>query len=85
MKTTPPRPALELRQIDPARRRARRYHIAEDVSLFGERGLVIAWGRIGRPARVRFESFTDEAELEARWQELLARRRAHGYAPVVAA
>jgi predicted DNA-binding WGR domain protein len=51
----------------------------ESRSLFGECGLIITWGGIGRPARVRFESFVSEAELDARWHELLARRRAHGY------
>jgi predicted DNA-binding WGR domain protein len=73
------RPPLELRHVDPARRRARRYHIAESASLFGELGLIISWGRIGRPARTRFESFATENELATRYQELLARRKAHGY------
>jgi len=71
--------ALELRQVDPMRRRARRYHIAECRSLFGERGLLITWGRIGGPARVRLETFTSEDELDGRWRELIARRSAHGY------
>lgn len=73
------RPALELRQVDPARGRARRYHVAESRSLFGERALLITWGRIGSAPRVRLETFANEAELEARWSELLARRDAHGY------
>jgi predicted DNA-binding WGR domain protein len=73
------RAALELRQIDHARRRARRYHLAEDLSLFGDCGLIVTWGRIGRTPRVRFEPFASPSELEARWHELLARRLAHGY------
>lgn len=72
-------PELELRQVDPARGRARRYHLARSRSLFGERAILITWGRIGRPARVRIETFGSEAKLQKRWQELLARRRAHGY------
>lgn len=72
-------PELELRQIDPARGRARRYHLARSRSLFGESAILITWGRIGRPARVRIETFTNEAKAKARWQELLTRRRAHGY------
>jgi predicted DNA-binding WGR domain protein len=71
--------SLELRQVDPMRHRARRYHIAECRSLFGEHGLLITWGRIGGPARVRLETFTSEDELDGRWQELIARRSAHGY------
>lgn len=70
---------LELRQIDPARGRARRYHLARSRSLFGESAILITWGRIGRPARVRIETFRSEAKLRARWSELLARRHAHGY------
>jgi predicted DNA-binding WGR domain protein len=70
---------LELRQIDPARGRARRYHLARSQSLFGESAILITWGRIGRPARVRIETFISEAKLRERWRELLARRHAHGY------
>ena len=70
---------LELRQVDAARGRARRYHLAQSRSLFGERAILITWGRIGRPARVRIETFVSEAKLRERWRELLARRRAHGY------
>lgn len=72
-------PELELRQIDPSRGRARRYHLARSRSLFGECAILITWGRIGRPARVRMETFANEAKLRARWRELLARRHAHGY------
>lgn len=70
---------LEFRQIDPARRRARRYHLSECRSLFGERAILIVWGRIGRPARARLETFETDAKLRRRWNELLARRKAHGY------
>ena len=70
---------LELRQIDAARGRARRYHLARSRSLFGESAILITWGRIGRPARVRIETFISEAKLKERWSELLARRHAHGY------
>jgi predicted DNA-binding WGR domain protein len=73
------RTEVELRHVDPARRRARRYHMAESRSLFGERGLIITWGGIGGPARVRFEPYASDAEFDARWRELLERRRAHGY------
>lgn len=71
--------AFELRSIDPARRRARRYHIAEMRTLFDEPALLITWGRIGARARVRLETFASAEGLLERRQELLARRRAHGY------
>lgn len=70
---------LELRQVDPARRRALRYYMTRCRSLFGEVALLIAWGRIGKPARVRLETFQSETELDERWRALVARRNAHGY------
>ena len=70
----------ELHLIDPKRGCARRYHIAEGRSLFGQPALLITWGRIGARARVRLETFTDADTLDARRRQLLARRRAHGYA-----
>jgi len=71
---------VELRHIDPARGLARRYHLAQCPSLFGELALMISWGRIGTPTRVRVETFPDASALDARWQQLLARRSSHGYA-----
>lgn len=73
------RRGVTLKQVEPCRRRARVYHLAESNSLFGARGLVVTWGRIGRPPRVRFEAFSSGVELAERWDELLARRLAHGY------
>jgi predicted DNA-binding WGR domain protein len=70
---------IELTSVDPARRRARRYRLTTFRSLFGSPALLISWGRIGQLPRVRIETFTSEAELEARHAELLARRHAHGY------
>jgi predicted DNA-binding WGR domain protein len=72
---------IELRQIDPARRRFRRYRITESRTPFGEPCLLIEWGRIGRPARLRCEAFASLFDLAHRKLELLARRRRHGYAP----
>jgi len=70
---------IAMQQVDPRRRRARMYHLAESTSLFGERGLIVTWGSIGRSPRVRFEPFDSDEALEHRWRELLARRAAHGY------
>jgi predicted DNA-binding WGR domain protein len=62
---------LELRNIDPTRRRFRRYRITESRTLFGEPCLIIEWGRIGWPARLRCEAFTSGADLSVRKRELL--------------
>lgn len=74
-----PTAALELQQIDTARRRRRRYHLAPCPSLFGDHGLLITWGSMGKRPRVRLETFTSERARHTRWQELLARRVSHGY------
>jgi predicted DNA-binding WGR domain protein len=71
--------AVELRQIDPARRRFRRYRITECRSLFGEPCLIIEWGGIGRRGRLRSETFESPSALGHRKRQLLARRRRHGY------
>lgn len=66
--------AFEMRQLDPKRRRARRYHIAECRSLFGDLSLLVTWGRIGGPTRVRLEMFANKVADEARTATLAACR-----------
>jgi predicted DNA-binding WGR domain protein len=71
---------LELRLVDPSKNRFRIYGLTECTTLFGELCLRIVWGRIGnRRPRERSEVFTDRAALERRREELLGRRRRHGY------
>jgi predicted DNA-binding WGR domain protein len=74
-----PTAALELQQIDTARRRRRRYHLAPCLSLFGDPGLLITWGSMGKRPRLRLETFSSTDDQHTRWQTLLARRVAHGY------
>ncbi len=66
---------LELRSIDRERNRFRVYRMWRQPTLFGELELVIEWGRLGDKLRQRTETFS-----VARWDELVARRRRHGYA-----
>ena len=73
---------IELKLVDPSRNRHRHYAITETRTLFGEPCLVITWGRIGRRCRVRTEVFTSREDLAQRRDELLERRRQHGYVPV---
>ena len=71
---------LELRLVDPAKNRFRVYGLTECKTLFGELCLRIVWGRIGnRRPRERSEVFADRTALERRREELLGRRRRHGY------
>lgn len=73
-----PPTGLEFRQIDPARGRARRYHMSECVSLFSEPAILITWGRIAHIPRVRLEVFATASARRRRWNELVDRRAAHG-------
>ncbi len=68
-----------LRLIDPARNRFRSYSMSEQRTLFGATDLVITWGRIGWRQRCRVETFPDADQLAKRRDELLNRRRLHGY------
>ncbi len=75
---------LELCHIDPSRNRFRRYLLTEQRTLFGELDLVIHWGRMGSPLRMRSETFSDRARLEKRRDELVRLRLRHGYLSVAA-
>jgi predicted DNA-binding WGR domain protein len=71
---------LELRLVDPVKNRFRIYGLTECRTLFGELCLRIVWGRIGnRRLRERSEVFADRSALTRRRDELLGRRRRHGY------
>jgi len=71
---------LELRLVDAAKNRFRVYGLTECRTLFGELCLRIVWGRTGnRRPRERSEIFPDRAALVQRRDELLGRRRRHGY------
>jgi predicted DNA-binding WGR domain protein len=70
----------ELRLVDPARNRFRVYGLTECRTLFGELCLRVVWGRIGnRRLHERSELFADRLALQRRRDELLGRRRRHGY------
>jgi predicted DNA-binding WGR domain protein len=66
--------AVELRSVDRERNRFRVYRMWLQPTLFGGTDLVIEWGRIGARLRRRSEDFT-----QARWNELVTRRRRNGY------
>jgi predicted DNA-binding WGR domain protein len=74
---------VELRLIDRSRNRFRVYGLTICQTLFGEACLRVVWGRIGhRRLRERSEMFTNREDLEKRREELLERRRRHGYLPL---
>ena len=70
---------VELRSIDPARKRFRFYAMTASRTLFGELCLVITKGRIGHRLQQRTELFPDEPALLRRRKELFVRRIRNGY------
>jgi predicted DNA-binding WGR domain protein len=77
---------MELRSVDPGSNRHRRYALATQFRLDGGGEILVRWGRIGRRLRSRVETFATTSALEHRYDELMARRRRHGYVvfPVIA-
>ncbi len=71
---------VELELVDESRNAFRYYAIEVRRTLF-ERSLVITHGRIGARLVVVEERFDSDRELARRYDELLAKRRRHGYVP----
>lgn len=76
---TPTSTPLVLKNVDPARNKARFYALSVEPTLFGDTALVRHWGRIGTRGRHRIDLY---ASLQEAWQaaELIARsKRQRGY------
>lgn len=86
--TTTPAPSRrqDFHSVDAERNRARFYRLTETTNLFGERCLVIEYGRIATDlCKRRVEYFHDAGELAARFDELVKLRKSHGYTLAFAA
>jgi predicted DNA-binding WGR domain protein len=70
---------MELRSVNLESNRHRRYALATQFRLDGGGEIIVRWGRIGRRLRSRVETFATTSALEHRYDELMARRRRHGY------
>lgn len=70
---------MELRSVDLQSNRHRRYALETQFRLDGGGEIIVRWGRIGRRLRSRIETFATTSALEHRYDELMARRRRHGY------
>jgi predicted DNA-binding WGR domain protein len=71
---------VELELVDESRN-ARRYYAIEVHRTLFARALVIRRGRIGGPLITVEEPFEDDRTLARRYDELVAKRRRHGYVP----
>ena len=72
-------PVLRLERRDPAKRMLRFYTLQILPNLFGEWGLLRAWGRIGRGGQLRVEWFATQQEAVRALQALEQAKRKRGY------
>ena len=72
-------PVLRLERRDPAKRMLRFYTLQILPNLFGEWGLLRAWGRIGRGGQLRVEWFATQQEAVKVMQVLELAKRKRGY------
>ncbi len=72
---------VRLTRSDPACNMQRFYSLELATSLFGERGVVRHWGRIGTAGRSRTDWYEEPQEAESAFQDLLKAKQRRGYAP----
>ena len=72
-------PVLRLERRDPAKRMLRFYTLQILPNLFGEWGLLRAWGRIGRAGQLRVDWFATQQEAVKAMQVLELAKRKRGY------
>jgi predicted DNA-binding WGR domain protein len=72
-------PVLRLERRDPAKRMLRFYTLQILPYLFGEWGLLRAWGRIGRGGQLRVDWFATQQEAVKAMQVLELGKRKRGY------
>ena len=70
---------VELRKVVPKENCYRRYKVSEQKLLFGGYDLILEWGRIGTSSRLKVETCVSVEELRRRREEVLGKRRRHGY------
>ena len=77
-----PDPApVRLTRSDPACNMQRFYSLELATSLFGERGVVRHWGRIGTAGRSRTDWYEEPQEAESAFQDLLKAKQRRGNTP----
>jgi len=72
---------LHLQCHEPRRNLHRAYRLQLVRSLFGHRGLIRVWGRVGRAGRAQTERFETAGEAERALARKLREKRRRGYAP----
>jgi predicted DNA-binding WGR domain protein len=70
---------VELRKVVPEQNCYRRYKVSEQKLLFGGYDLILEWGRIGTSSRLKVETCRSVEEIRKKREEVLGKRRRHGY------
>ena len=70
---------VELRKVVPRENCYRRYKVSEQKLLFGGYDLILEWGRIGTSSLLQVETCGSVEELGKKREEVLGKRRRHGY------
>ena len=70
---------MHLTKIAAELNQRRYYHMHIEPGLFGDWGLVRAWGRIGRAGQRRTDWFDSEAEAQSAQAKLARQKERRGY------
>lgn len=72
---------IALERIDPEVNCFRFYHLSVETDLFGGHCLVIHWGRLGRPGRIRIAASGTAGQMTTRAEGIEKRKIKRGYLP----
>ncbi len=70
---------FHLERIDPEKNCYRYYGISLEENLFGDRSVIVRWGRIGRARRQRIDASGEAGEMVVRAQKLATQKLRRGY------
>ena len=71
---------VHLESVDESRNRFRYYGVRVAPNLFGDRSVIVEWGRIGSRGRMRILASGPAADMVRRAEKLVARKQKRGYA-----
>ena len=74
-----------LRRIEPETNCHRFYCLSVEPNLFGDRSVVVHWGRIGARGNIRIAASGAAGDMDALAVRMAARKRRRGYVPLAAA
>jgi len=70
---------FHLEWVEPAKNRFRYYGVSVERNLFGDRSVIVRWGRIGRAGRQRVAASGDAGAMDIRARRLVRDKLRRGY------